>query len=135
VGIGIDEETALLVSGPRGSVKAQLVANPYNTDNTTPSYTAQNSAYFTKIVRTPSQCVAGKPLNDNAGIQVYRMSAQLAQASPYPTAPQYSFKSQATFNLSAWTQQAVQTYADGSSLNGPYVYGTANGAILGNQVR
>lgn len=135
VGIGIDEETALLVSGPRGSVKAQLVANPYNTDNTTPSYTAQNSAYFTKIVRTPSQCLAGKPLNDNAGIQVYRMSAQLAQASPYPTAPQYSFKSQATFNLSAWTQQAAQTYADGSSLNGPYVYGTANGAILGNQVR
>jgi cyanophycinase len=134
LGIGIDEETAVLVSGPRGSVKAQLVANPYNTENTTPQYTAQNSAYFARIVGAPAQCVAGKPLNDNSGIQMYRLSAQPAQPSPYPSAPQYSFKVNATFNLSDWAQQNAQTYGDGSSLNGPYVYGTANGAILGNQV-
>ena len=47
----------------------------------------------------------------------------------------YSFKVQATFNLSGWSRQNAQTYGDGSSLNGPYVYGTANGAILGPQVR
>jgi cyanophycinase len=135
LGIGIDEETAVLVSGPRGSAKAQLVANPYNAENTTALYTPQNSAYFAKIVRAPSQCAAKLPLNDNSGIQLYRLSAQPTQPSPYPAAPQYSFKVQATFNLSDWTQQTAQTYGDGSSLNGPYVYGTANGAILGTQVR
>jgi hypothetical protein len=29
----------------------------------------------------------------------------------------------------------VQTYADGSSLNGPYYFGAANGAVVGNGVR
>jgi cyanophycinase len=135
LGIGVDEETAVLVSGPRGNVKAQLVANPYNPDNTTPSYAPQNSAYFAKIVRAPTLCAAGQPLADNSGIQVYRLSAQPAQPSPYPAAPQYSFKVRATFNLSDWTRQTAQTYGDGSSLNGPYAYGTANGVILGNQVR
>lgn len=135
LGIGIDEETAVLVSGPRGSAKAQLVANPYNAENTTALYTPQNSAYFAKIVRTPSQCASKLPLNDNSGIQVYRLSAQPTQPSPYPSAPQYSFKVQAAFDLSDWSQQSARTYPDGSSLNGPYVYGTANGAILGSQVR
>ena len=135
LGVGIDEETAVLVSGPRGSAKAQLVANPYNAENTSAPYTAQNSAYFAKIVRTPAQCAAKLPLNDNSGIQVYRLSAQPAQPSPYPAAPLYSFKVQAAFNLSDWSRQNAQTYGDGSSLNGPYVYGTANGAVLGPQVR
>jgi cyanophycinase len=135
LGIGIDEETAVLVSGARGSAKAQLVANPYNAENTTAPYTPQNSAYFAKIVRAPSQCAARLPLSDNAGIQVYRLSAQPAQPSPYPAAPLYSFKVQAAFNLSDWAQQGAQTFGDGSSLNGPYVYGTANGAIVGTQVR
>jgi cyanophycinase len=135
LGIGVDEETALLVSGARGNVKAQLVANPYNPENTTDPYTPQNSAYFTKIVRAPSLCANKRPLNDSAGIQVYRLSAQPAQPSPYPAAPQYSFKVQAAFNLSDWARQSAQTFGDGSSLNGPYVYGTANGVILGQQVR
>lgn len=30
--------------------------------------------------------------------------------------------------------QAVQTYADGSSLNGPYYYGASGGTVLGNTV-
>jgi hypothetical protein len=123
------------MSGARGGVKAQLVANPYNPENTTAPYTPQNSAYFTKLARSPSQCVAKKPLTIDSGVHVYRLSAQPSQPSPYPAAAQYSFKVQATFNLSTWTQQTPQTYADGSSLNGPYVYGTANGAILGNQIR
>jgi len=135
LGIGVDEETALLVSGPRGAARAQLVANPYNPDNTTPQYTPQNSAYFAKIVRAPTLCASGQPLNDSSGIQVYRLSAQTTQPSPYPAAPQYSFKVKATFNLSDWTRQGAQTYSDGSSLNGPFVYGTAGGAILGTQVR
>lgn len=135
LGVGIDEETALLVSGPRGGAKAQLVANPYNTENTTAPYTPQNSAYFAKIVRAPSQCAAKLPLNDAAGIQVYRLSAQPTQPSPYPSAPLYSFKVQAAFNLSDWSRQTVQTFGDGSSLNGPYVYGTANGTIVGTQIR
>jgi cyanophycinase len=135
LGIGVDEETAVLVSGPRGNVKAQLVANPYNPENTTAPYTPQNSAYFTKVVRAPSQCVAKKPLNIDSGVQLYRLSAQPAQPSPYPSAPQYSFRTNATFNLSSWSQQAPQTYADGSSLNGPFVVGTAGGAVLGNQGR
>jgi cyanophycinase len=135
LGIGVDEETALLVSGPRGSVKAQLVANPYNPENTTASYMPQNSAYFAKIVRAPTVCAGGMPLNDASGIQVYRLSAQTGQPSPYPAAPQYSFRVKATFNLSDWTRQNAQGYSDGSSLNGPFVYGTANGAILGPQLR
>jgi hypothetical protein len=135
LGIGIDEETAVLVSGPRGSAKAQLVANPYNADNTTAPYTPQNSAYFAKIVRAPTLCASGQPLNDSSGIQVYRLSAQTSQPSPYPAAPQYSFKVKATFNLSDWTRQGAQAYSDGSSLSGPFVVGTAGGAILGTQVR
>ncbi|AWG46005.1 MULTISPECIES: cyanophycinase [unclassified Massilia] len=134
-GIGIDEETALLISGAPGSARAELAANPYNAENTNPLYTAQNSAYFVKYTGAPAQCVAGKPLVDNSGIQVYRLSAQPAKSSPYPSAPQYSFKASASFNTSNWNSQTVQTYNDGSSLNGPYYYGTAGGAVLGNAVR
>jgi cyanophycinase len=134
VGMGIDEETALLISGAPGNARAELAVNPYNPENTTSNYTPQNSAYFVKYNRAPSQCAAGKPLADNSGIQVYRLSAQPFQPSPYPAAPQYSFKSKAFFNTADWRAQAVQTYADGSSLNGPYTYGTAGGAVLGNTV-
>jgi cyanophycinase len=134
-GIGIDEETAVLISGAPGAAKAELVANPYNAENTTALYTAQNSAYFVKYTGAPTQCVAGKPLVDNSGIQVYRLSAQPSKPSPYPAAPQYSFKASATFNTSNWTSQLVQTYADGSSLNGPYYYGAAGGAVTGSTVR
>jgi cyanophycinase len=135
VGMGIDEETALLISGAPGATKAELVANPYNAENTTSLYTAQNSAYFVKYTGAPSQCVSGKPLVDNSGIQVYRLSAQPSKSSPYPAAPQYSFKASAFFNTANWTAQTVQTYADGSSLNGPYVYGAAGGTVVGNGVR
>jgi cyanophycinase-like exopeptidase len=134
-GIGIDEETAVLISGAPGAAKAELVANPYNAENTTSLYTAQNSAYFVKYTSAPTQCVAGKPLVDNSGIQVYRLSAQPSKPSPYPTAPQYSFKASASFNTSNWASQVVQTYGDGSSLNGPYYYGAAGGAVLGSSVR
>jgi cyanophycinase-like exopeptidase len=133
-GIGINEETAVLISGAPGAAKAELVANPYNADNTTSLYTAQNSAYFVKYTGAPTQCVAGKPLVDNSGIQVYRLSAQPTKPSPYPAAPQYSFKASASFNTSNWTSQVVQTYADGSSLNGPYYYGASGGAVLGSTV-
>ncbi len=135
VGMGIDEETALLISGAPGATRAELVANPYNAENTTSLYTAQNSAYFVKYTGAPSQCLAGKPLVDNSGIQVYRLSAQPSKPSPYPAAPQYSFKASAYFNTASWTSQTVQTYADGSSLNGPYYYGAANGMVVGNGVR
>jgi cyanophycinase len=135
VGMGIDEETALLISGAPGATRAELVANPYNAENSTALYTAQNSAYFVKYSGAPSQCVAGKPLVDNSGIQVYRLSAQPAKPSPYPSAPQYSFKASAYFNTANWSAQTVQTYADGSSLNGPYYFGAANGAVVGNGVR
>jgi cyanophycinase len=134
VGIGIDEETALLISGAPGSAKAEMAVNPYNAENTSSLYTAQNSAYFVKYTNAPTQCVAGKPLVDNSGIQVYRLSGQPSKPSPYASAPQYSFKVSASFNTSNWASQAVQTYADGSSLNGPYYYGTAGGAVLGNTV-
>jgi hypothetical protein len=66
---------------------------------------------------------------------VYRLSGQPSKPSPYPAAPQYSFKATASFNTSNWTSQVVQTYADGSSLNGPYYYGAAAGAVVGNGVR
>jgi cyanophycinase len=134
-GIGIDEETALLISGAPGSAKAEMAVNPYNAENTTSLYTAQNSAYFVKYTGAPTQCVAGKPLADNSGIQVYRLSAQPGKPSPYPSAPQYSFKASASFNTSNWASQVVQTYADGSSLNGPYYYGASGGAVVGNTVR
>jgi cyanophycinase len=134
-GIGIDEETAVLISGAPGSAKAELAANPYNAENTSSLYKAQNSAYFVKYARAPSQCVAGKPLVDNGGIQVYRLSAQTTNPSPYQTAPQYSFKASASFNTSNWASQTVQTYGDGSSLNGPYYYGAAGGTVTGNAVR
>jgi cyanophycinase-like exopeptidase len=134
-GIGIDEETAVLISGAPGAARAELVANPYNAENTTSLYTAQNSAYFVKYTSAPTQCVAGKPLVDNSGIQVYRLSAQPSKPSPYPSAPQYSFKASASFNTSNWASQVVQTYGDGSSLNGPYYYGASGGAVLGGTVR
>ncbi|WP_051971736.1 cyanophycinase [Massilia sp. 9096] len=134
VGMGIDEETALLVSGPAGQARVELAANPYNQENTTASYTAQNSAYLVRYARAPSQCVDGKPLVDNTGIQVYRLSAQPAQPSPRSGAAQTSFKAGAWFNLADWTAQTVQTYPDGSSLNGPYYYGTADGNVLGSPV-
>jgi cyanophycinase-like exopeptidase len=133
-GLGIDEETALLISGAPGSARAEMAVNPYNAENTASQYTAQNSAYFVKYTGAPTQCVAGKPLVDNGGIQVYRLSAQPTRPSPYPGAPLYSFKVNATFNTSTWTSQTVQTYADGSSLNGPYYYGTSGGVVLGNSV-
>lgn len=133
-GIGIDEETALLISGAPGSAKAEMAVNPYNAENTSSLYTAQNSAYFVKYTNAPTQCVAGKPLVDNSGIQVYRLSGQPSKPSPYASAPRYSFKVSASFNTSNWASQAVQTYGDGSSLNGPYYYGTAGGAVLGNSV-
>jgi hypothetical protein len=132
--MGIDEETALLISGKPGKARAELAANPYNPENTTPSYTAQNSAYFIKYTRAPSKCVDGKPLVDNTGIQVYRLSAQPAKPSPYPAAPQFSFRVAATFNVADWAVQAVQTYGDGSSLSGPYYYGTAGGEVLGSSI-
>jgi cyanophycinase len=134
-GIGIDEETAVLISGAPGAAKAELAVNPYNPENTTSLYTAQNSAYFVKYTGAPSQCASGFPLVDNSGIQVYRLSGQPAKPSPYPAAPQYSFRASASFNTSNWTSQVVQTYADGSSLNGPYYYGTSGGTVLGNNVR
>jgi cyanophycinase-like exopeptidase len=134
VGVGINEETALLISGAPGSARAEMAVNPYNAENTTAQYTAQNSAYFVKYNGAPSQCVAGKPLVDNSNIQVYRLSAQPSKPSPYPSAPQYSFRVSASFNTSDWASQKVQTYGDGSSLSGPYTYGTSGGAILGNTV-
>jgi hypothetical protein len=79
--------------------------------------------------------VAGKPLVSNSGVQVYRLSGQPGKPSPYPAAPQYSFKASASFNPSNWGAQVVQTYADGSSLNGPYYYGASGGAVVGNTVR
>jgi cyanophycinase len=135
IGMGIDEETALLVSGKGARTRVELAANPYNPENTSARYTAQNSAYFVKYTRAPGQCRAGKPLVDNAGIQVYRLSAQPYKASPYPGAPQYSFKANASFNAGDWSSQAVQGYGDGSSLSGPFTYGTADGQVLGNSVR
>jgi cyanophycinase len=134
VGMGIDEETALLVSGKAGQARVELAANPYNPENTTKAYTAQNSAYFVRYARAPSQCVDGKPLVDNTGIQVYRLSAQPAQPPMRSMPAQTSFKAGAWFNLADWTAQAVQTYPDGSSLNGPYYYGTADGNVLGSPV-
>jgi len=134
-GIGIDEETAVLISGAPGAAKAELAVNPYNPENTTSLYTAQNSAYFVKYTGAPSQCASGFPLVDNSGIQVYRLSGQPSKPSPYSTAPQYSFRASASFNTSNWGSQTVQTYADGSSLNGPYYYGTSGGTVLGNQLR
>jgi cyanophycinase len=134
VGMGIDEETALLVSGKAGQARVELAANPYNPENTTPAYTAQNSAYFVRYTRAPSQCVEGKPLVDNTGIQVYRLSAQPSQPPQRASAAQTSFKAGAWFNLADWTAQTVQTYPDGSSLNGPYYYGTAGGDVLGSPV-
>jgi cyanophycinase len=134
VGMGIDEETALLVSGKAGQARVELAANPYNPENTTPAYTAQNSAYFVRYTRAPSQCVEGKPLVDNTGIQVYRLSAQPSQPPQRASAAQTSFKAGAWFNLADWTTQTVQTYPDGSSLNGPYYYGTAGGDVLGSPV-
>jgi len=134
-GIGIDEETAVLISGAPGAAKAELAVNPYNAENSTSLYTAQNSAYFVKYTAAPSQCAAKQPLVSNSGIQVYRLSAQPGKPSPYPAAPQYSFKANASFNTANWASQAVQTYADGSSLNGPFYYGASGGTVLGNQVR
>lgn len=134
VGMGIDEETALLVSGTAGRARVELAANPYNPENTTSSYTAQNSAYLVRYTRAPSRCVAGKPLVDNTGIQVYRLSAQPSGPALRTTATQTSFKADAWFNLADWSAQAVQMYPDGSSLNGPYYYGTADGQVLGNPV-
>ncbi|CAH0292014.1 Cyanophycinase [Massilia sp. Bi118] len=134
-GIGIDEETAVLISGAPGAAKAELAVNPYNAENTTSLYTAQNSAYFVKYTAAPSQCAAKQPLVSNSGIQVYRLSGQPGKPSPYPSAPQYSFKANASFNTSNWASQLVQTYADGSSLNGPYYYGASGGAVLGSSIR
>jgi hypothetical protein len=131
VGVGIDEETALLISGAPGNARAEMAANPYNAENTTSLYTPQNSAYFIKFSTAPSQCVAGKPLVDNSGIQLYRLSAQPTKPSPYSTAPQYSFKASAYFNTANWLSQAVQTYGDGSSLSGPFYYGASGGAVTG----
>jgi cyanophycinase len=135
IGLGIDEETALLISGAPGAARAELAVNPYNAENTNPLYTAQNSAYFVKYVGAPAQCVAGKPLVAYSAIQVYRLSAQPSKPSPYSSAPQYSFKSSAWFNTANWSAQTVQTYADGSSLNGPFYYGASGGAVTGNGVR
>lgn len=134
-GIGIDEETAVLISGAPGAAQAELAVNPYNAENGTALYTPQNSAYFVKYTGAPSQCVAGKPLVDKGGIQVYRLSGQPSRPSPYPMAPQYSFRVSAMFNTANWGAQVVQTFADGSSLNGPYNYGVSGGTILGNAVR
>jgi cyanophycinase len=134
IGMGIDEETALLVSGKAGHARVELAANPYNPENTTPAYAAQNSAYLVRYTRAPSLCIQGKPLVDNTGIQVYRLSAQPTVPSLSPTAAQSSFKAGAWFNLADWTAQTVQTYPDGSSLNGPYSYGTAGGVVLGSPV-
>ena len=131
VGVGIDEETALLVSGSAGNARAEMAVNPYNAENTGPLYTAQNSAYFVKIATAPSQCLAGKPLVDNSGIQVYRLSAQPSKPSPYATAPHYSFKVNAFFNTGNWLSQPVQVFGDGSSLSGPFYFGAAGGAVTG----
>lgn len=132
LGIGIDEETALLISGAAGNARAEMVANPYNADNTTSAYTPQNSAYFARFVGAPSACAPGKSLDDNGGIQVYRLSAQPSEPSPYPTAPSYSFKVRATFNLGNGASQTPRTYSDGSSLAGPYTFSTRNGTVLAN---
>jgi cyanophycinase len=130
-GIGIDEETALLISGSPGNVKAEMVVNPYNSENTTAQYTSQNSAYFVKSMASPSTCAAKKPLVSNSGIQVFRMTAQPSMPSPSSTATQYSFKVQAAVNLSNLGSLQGQSFSDGSSIAGPFSYGASNGAVLG----
>ena len=130
-GIGIDEETALLISGPSGNVKAEMVVNPYNPENATAQYTGQNSAYFVKSMTSPSACAARKPLVSNSGIRVFRMAAQPAMPSLSQTATQYSFKVQASVNLSNLGSMQGQSFSDGSYVAGPFSYGASNGAVLG----
>jgi cyanophycinase len=131
IGIGIDEETALLISGPSGSVKAEMVVNPYNSENTTAQYTSQNSAYFAKSMVSPSTCAAKKPLVSNSGIQIFRMTAQPSMPSPSQAATQYSFKVQASVDLSSLGSLQGKSFSDGSYVAGPFSYGASNGAVSG----
>ena len=132
IGVGLSEETALLVSGTSGSVTAQMAVNPYDTTTDAAGYTKRYSAYFMKYKGAPDTCVAGKPLEVRSVVEMYRMSAQQTKTSPYPAVPRYSFMTDATFNLSLakWNTQPTSSFNDASTLSGPFSLGASNGAVV-----
>lgn len=128
IGVGLSEETALLISGTPGTggnVTAQLAANPYDPGTVAPGYTPRYSAYFTRYTQAPMTCKAGTPLKATS-VQMYRMSAQPSNASQPAN---YSFMTDAKFNLSNWYSQADASFPDGSTLSGPFLLGADKGAV------
>lgn len=133
IGVGLSEETALLVSGAPGKVTAQMAVNPYDKTTEAAGYTKLYSAYFMKYKDTPDACVAGKPLEVvRSAVEMYRMSAPETKTSPYPAVPRYSFMTDATFKLSLvkWDTQTTSTFSDTSTLTGPFTLGASNGAVV-----
>lgn len=134
IGVGLSEETALLISGTpglNGNVTAQLAANPYDKATAAPNYVPRYSAYFIKYKATPETCAAGRLLVVKPVVEMYRMSAQENKTSPYPaTTPKYSYTTDAKFNLSIWDGQSLGTFNDMSTLTGPFMLGADNGAVV-----
>jgi cyanophycinase len=131
-GIGLSEETALLVSGtPGANVRAQIAVNPYDPATDAPGYTPRYSAYFLKYKGSPTTCAAGRPLEAKPVVEMYRMTAPENKTSPFPTtAPGYSFMTDAKFNLTNWDAQTPTMAGDGSTLVGPYMLGAGGGALV-----
>lgn len=132
-GIGVDEETALLVSREsNGNTVAKLAVNPFNTANFAQSgYLRSNSAYFIANTSMPSLCAAGVPLQYNNGaITLHRLSDP--NAAPPTGAPPYSsYQSGGSLDMSAWSLNfTTQARRLGTDVVGPQYYGAGGGTLL-----
>ncbi|MGV0958508.1 MAG: cyanophycinase [Limnohabitans sp.] len=118
-GIGVDEETALLLSAsPSGGVvSATMAVNPLNGDNFIGGkYTKANSAYFVVPKSKPRVCASGQPLVfDAPNVNVYRMSdPQRIYRSGTP--PYSSYISNISTYLGDYTNLILQQYGTDNGL-------------------
>ena len=132
-GIGIDEETALLLSKDNsGNTLTKMVVNPYNATNFAQSaYTGANSAYFVKMAAIAAQCKANAPLAiANGGIAVYRMSDPTPRP-PTGSAPYSSYLTDNTLYLNQWLGSSLPNGSSlGKNITGPDYYGAGNGTVI-----
>lgn len=132
-GLGVDEETALLISTEsNGTTVAKLAVNPFNVANFSPSgYAPSNSAYFVANTAMPGLCAAGVPLAyNNGGITLHRLS----DPNPVPPtgAPPYaSYQSGGSLDLSLWSLNfTTRASRLGTDVVGPQYYGAGGGTLL-----
>lgn len=123
-GIGLDEETALLISADSsGHAVAKLAVNPFNAENFSQSnYHRANSAYHVANNTLPSVCAAGVPLGFNNGAIELRRLSDLTNTAPSGVAPNTSYQTGGWIDIGTGAGEHVSI---------PYYYGAGRGVLEG----